>query len=170
MMTLKDRFEAKVDRSAGPDGCWPWTAATLWDGYGVINVRQRPHRNVLAHRLAYSLAHGPIEDGMCVLHSCDNPPCVNPAHLRIGTRKENTGDMVARGRQRYATPWRSSPGSRRLSADGVAIIRAFRRHTWLTLKEIGQRMGFSTVTICSVATGKTWKHLPGAIPVKKDVR
>lgn len=90
-----DRLSERTDRSAGPSGCWPWTWATS-HGYGRLRVFGRP---MYAHRLAYLLAHGPIPVGMLVCHHCDNPPCVNPAHLFLGTDSDNQQDKVAKGRQ-----------------------------------------------------------------------
>lgn len=99
----EDRFWAKVDMR-GPDECWLWTASRFTDryGYGKFNAgtRQDETNVVYAHRFAYALMHGPIPDGMQVLHSCDAPPCVNPQHLRLGTPRENTDDKMRRGRYR----------------------------------------------------------------------
>lgn len=96
--TLAERFWEKVDKR-GPDECWPWTGASGGgDGRGHI---WGDGRIVIASRLSVELATGqaPPEERN-VLHSCDNPPCVNPRHLRIGTQAENVQDMVSRGRAR----------------------------------------------------------------------
>lgn len=81
-----------------PRECWPWRGSTS-SGYGKVHLSGR---SVSVHRLAYMLAHqiSTIPDGMHVLHSCDRPTCVNPAHLRLGTHAENMADRSARGRTR----------------------------------------------------------------------
>lgn len=82
------------------DGCWRWTGATSPDGYG--KWRDRGTRKILsAHRLMYEMEVGPIPPGMVVMHTCDCPPCVNPAHLRVGTQQDNLRDMASKGRHRH---------------------------------------------------------------------
>lgn len=92
-------FWSKVDRSGGPDACWPWTMARLPRGYGVLAYQQR---QTYSHRVAYLLDSGFIPDNVpFVCHTCDNPPCCNPDHLWLGTHADNMADMVAKGRERH---------------------------------------------------------------------
>lgn len=98
-LTLEQRFWRKVDQSAGPDSCWPWRGVRAGHRYGQVTVNGR---HDYAHRLSYELARGPIPEGMLIQHSCDNRPCVNPAHLSVGTVATNAQDMMVKGRHRTA--------------------------------------------------------------------
>lgn len=81
--TLKQRLYAKIDQSAGPDGCWLWTGGTTDHGYGRFN-------NMSPHRLSYEFEHGPIPEGVEIDHICHVTLCMNPEHLRLATRKQNS--------------------------------------------------------------------------------
>ena len=100
---LGERFWEKVDKN-GPihpvlgTRCWLWTAnINPVTGYGQFSLTHSTGTRV--HRLAWELTNGPITGGLCVLHSCDNKPCVNPGHLFLGTKLDNTQDMIAKGRR-----------------------------------------------------------------------
>lgn len=91
---VEDRFWEKVDKR-GHDECWGWNGSKSSHGYGQLRINDRLN---MAHRFSYELHNGPIPDGLDVLHKCDNPPCCNPNHLFVGTAKDNTADMLAKGR------------------------------------------------------------------------
>lgn len=91
-------FHRHVDKSGGPSACWPWTGLRT-KGYGRFKFGDKAR--IYAHRFAYELANGPIprdQGEILVMHTCDNPPCCNPAHLRIGTDRDNIHDCIAKGR------------------------------------------------------------------------
>jgi hypothetical protein len=94
-MSIEEAFWAHVERRA-PEECWPWKGCIRPDGYGQFNYSKR---RFIASRLSWSLANGREAPGY-VCHSCDNPPCVNPAHLWLGDVRSNTHDMLTKGRQR----------------------------------------------------------------------
>lgn len=98
---LPECFEAKVDRSGGPDACHIWTAGTMAEGYGCFQDRKGelgPPQQHRAHRVAWILAHGWIGPETLLLHTCDNPRCVNVRHLRPGTQYDNMQDAIDKGR------------------------------------------------------------------------
>lgn len=98
--TRSERYLAKVDRRE-PNECWPWLASTNPCGYGTFSggIDENGVRQQLAHRFGYALQVGPIPSGLQVCHTCDNPPCQNPAHWFLGTHRENHEDKIKKGRQ-----------------------------------------------------------------------
>ena len=118
---IEDRFWNCVDRSGGPDACWLWMGARDPNGYGRVSVERRCR---LAHRTSFYLAHGRWPDLGC-LHLCDNPPCVNPAHLVEGDQVENMRQASQRGRvasgDRHASRTKPDAFRQKLSASDVRV-------------------------------------------------
>lgn len=142
-----ERFHARVDRSG--DGCWLWLGARDPRGYGRISVGGRGGKMEGAHRVAYALAYGPIPDGAHVLHSCDNPPCVNPAHLSAGTHHENMRDMAVRCR------------SARTKLTPEQVIEILGRLHAERQRDLAREFGVAKATIGAIARRETWSHLCG---------
>lgn len=99
--STEEKFWSRVDKR-GPDECWPWTGGRNTDGYGkaprATGSRPIGRGYTAAHRVSWAIHFGPVPDGLWVLHHCDNPPCVNPAHLWLGTNLDNIRDRDAKGR------------------------------------------------------------------------
>lgn len=113
---LAERFWPKVEKT---DGCWLWRGGKLKGGYGMLG-------GLLAHRIAFSLSTGDIPPGMHVLHRCDNPPCVNPAHLFLGTHRDNMADKERKGRANHVALKREQHGMSKLTSAEVASLREMR--------------------------------------------
>jgi hypothetical protein len=154
--SLGSRFSEKT-LLGDADECWEWTAFRNPSGYGMIRNGRRGM--ALAHRVAWALAHGPVPEGRHVLHHCDNPGCVNPAHLYIGTNADNVRDKVARGRSSF--PQLRKRGElhplAKLTAEDVAEIRAAPR-TRGTGLALSRRFGVSPPTISRIRNGGLWRH------------
>jgi hypothetical protein len=137
------------------DGCWTWNGATLGDGYGVIGHGKS--KVVRAHRLSWEMAKGTIHDGMFVCHHCDNPPCVNPDHLFLGTALDNTRDMDNKGR-RINRPVRGErQGLAKLTSNSVIRIRIVAGS--LSAEKIAKAIGVSKKCVLNVIHNKTWTHI-----------
>ena len=148
---MEARFLTKVIKCE--NGCWEWTGCkrSKRSGYGALKVNGKMYP---AHRLAYQLWNGEIPVGMVVRHKCDNPPCVNPEHLEIGSYKDNTNDMMARGRASVG----EKQGCSKLTEDDVREIRILRGFGF-TLKELGKMYAVHFATIAYSMNGKNWKHI-----------
>lgn len=135
-------------------GCWNWQRAIRWNGYGAVRFNRK---TVGAHRLAYEVANSvTVDPKVDVCHSCDNRRCVNPAHLFLGSRKENMADCSQKGR--IKTPMlrgEESPSSI-LTSDDVLTIREIKG---VSQREIARRYGVDKGTIAGILHKKTWKHL-----------
>lgn len=155
--SFAERFWSKVDRR-GPEECWEWTAGRQSDGYGRFREGGRSSPNLGAHRVAYVLAHGPIVRGLWVLHKCDNPPCCNPAHLRLGTHEDNMRDMAEKGRS--CTDQLGSKGhNAKLTEADVESIRIDAARG-IQQKLLALKFHVSKGSISDIVNCKTWQHVP----------
>ena len=160
---IPERCWEFVDRR-GPDECWEWQGRRDPAGYGTLpNGEGRPPTPIRAHRHSYALAFGPIPRGLIVRHTCDNPPCVNPAHLLTGTRTDNAKDRDGRGRNRpTSSPGERNPKALMTDAD-VLAARAARRGDE-KVGVLASRYGVAHTTMRQIVSGLRWRHLPGALP------
>lgn len=172
----KDRFETKF--VIVESGCWEWMHNLSHNGYGLFPIRTgKKTINFRAHRFSYELYKGPIGDGLVVMHSCDNPKCVNPSHLSVGTVKDNYLDCLRKGRAR---PFGGKYGTRSarnrsksssidvvgeknpsavLKESDVIGIKARYSEGNLSQREIGVMYGVSKNTIQAIICGRSWCHL-----------
>lgn len=149
MVNLSDRFWSKVAKGE-PDACWEWQG-WLCRGYGHIRESHRRSRVLKAHRVSWELHNGAIPAGLVVRHRCDNPCCVNPAHLELGTQAQNVQDMVLRGRGRGCPGTKN--GRSKLSPQQVAAIRASAASSCA----LSRLYGVSDTQITRIRRGNQWR-------------
>lgn len=143
---------ARVDMSAGVEGCWPWRARRMrqkWD-YGIVKY---DGVEWLAHRLIYTFVFGPIPaDKPIVCHTCDNPPCCNPSHLFAGTDLDNRLDAKRKGR----TPTGERSGSAKFTWEEIRAIR-FLYGSGRSQMSLAREFGTSSSNLHAIVHGKYWK-------------
>ena len=128
-------------------GCWEWTAGRAARGYGSIRV---DGMTVPAHRRSWELTHGPIPDGLFVLHKCDNRPCVNPDHLFLGTQADNLRDMAEKGRA--ARLRGDQHGCTKISDKDLGHLRDLHAEGF-TYEQLATMFGISESYVCRLARG-----------------
>jgi len=145
---MKKRFLSKIYQT---DDCWEWTGNTDKDGYGKFWINSL-RRNDMAHRISYQIFIGEIPQGLWVLHKCDNPSCVNPEHLFVGTAKDNSADRDNKGRgisgERVQT--------HKLIPSDIPVIKELYQKGF-SQREIGEQFNCSQESISRLLLGKSWR-------------
>lgn len=148
---MAERFWAKVVKT---DGCWLWTGSSVADGsYGQMRwggEAQAP--KMLAHRISYEMVHGPVFDGMVVMHSCDNPKCVNPDHLSAGFPSDNALDCVSKGR------WRRGSNDPIPEEKKTAVLELLA--SGVSKKSAARLVGISRTSVARLAKSATHASTP----------
>lgn len=162
LVPAAERFWANIKKT---DSCWLWTAGER-HGYGTIRINSKRRERV--HRFSWTLANGPIPDGLGVLHKCDVTLCVRPSHLFVGTQADNIADMIQKGRQRKAIsarrrrhdsyPRGSDASIAKLTDDQVVAIRRLKADG-LSYAAIGRKYGVVPSNISLICRRMTWKHI-----------
>ena len=145
---LWDKIEVK-----GKNDCWPFKKYLNSSGYGVITGNN--DKKYLAHRVAYMSKYGEFPENMNVLHTCDNPMCCNPSHLRLGTQKDNVIDMISKGRCRYVKG--ENQHKSKLTEVDVIFIRE--SYNGGNVKELAIKFGVTATNILFIIKRKSWKHV-----------
>lgn len=154
MDSMVERFWAKVERT-GPNECWLWKGCGSRNRRGEIYGHFRVNgRMTRATRVSYELHNGPVPAGMVVRHKCDNPPCVNPAHLEVGTQRDNVKDRYDRGRQNHVAG--EKHGNAKLTEQNVRDIRS-RAAAGANKHAMAREYGVSNYAIYHAIHG--WKHV-----------
>lgn len=157
ILTAQDvqRFWSKVQRLT-PDRCWEWTAAIMAEGYGAFRIAKE---TCYAHRIAYSLSCGPIPKELCVLHQCDNRRCCNPAHLFIGTDKDNAIDKSRKGRCHKSSSHRGETHHQaKLRESDIHTIRQRAANGESKIK-IAYDYGVDRTLIYMIEKRRIWTHV-----------
>ena len=155
-----DQFWARVART---DGCWLWPGSKYPNGYGSVYSRYPRSATYYAHRVAFELSYGAIPDGLHVCHRCDNPACVRPDLLFLGTPLENMADMRAKGRSRKGDRPNAARGSRsgqaKLTEAQVRVIRARYAAGGVTQTELAREFGVVATGIQKIVRRTSWRHI-----------
>lgn len=150
---LPTRFHKKYTQGE-PDECWEWQAATNWDGYGRFRLAATPTTpatHIGAHVMAYILHYGPVPEGLIVLHTCDNPPCVNPNHLVAGTYSNNMDDMFNKRRH--------PGGTKKVSDEDVIWIRQLYASGLYSQQQIADMYGICQNNVSKIVLGQNRRRV-----------
>lgn len=157
---MKAMSERLADKYVESGDCWIWTGAKNKNGYGCVSTGKGT--STTAHKASYQVHVGPVAEGLDVCHKCDNPSCINPKHLFLGTRKENMQDSKRKGRQNPARAKGEETGSSKLTNDQVISVFKSAK-AGVSLSQIAKTYNVRKQTIWSIAHGKSWTHITGAL-------
>lgn len=145
----KERFWGKVNKT---NGCWNWLTYKDRDGYGEFQLEKKKSK---AHRASWQIHFGKIPEGLCVLHKCDNPPCVNPSHLFLGTPADNNKDRSLKGRSAKGEKMASA----KLTENKVLNIRKMYAAGNIKQKTLARLFDINFRTISQIINRKLWNHI-----------
>lgn len=137
-----------------PSGCIHWTGKTK-KGYGMIECLGK--KVLLAHRVAFEVANGSFDRSLCVLHKCDNPTCINPEHLFLGTQQDNVDDMISKGRKNSARG--SKHGKAKLTEHDVCVLRTGYERGDISVPDFAAKHGLLEDSVLDIIRRKTWRHI-----------
>jgi hypothetical protein len=146
-------FERWSDKVLVGDGCWEWQAGHHSYGYGTLGGK---NWRAYAHRLSYQMFRGPVPSWLCVCHSCDNPNCVKPSHLFLGTKADNTHDMLAKGRQ--VVRFGENHPHAKLTCEEARQVRDLASAKVLSARQIGRDYGITHGIVCKIRDRELWGH------------
>lgn len=160
-VSLEERFWRFVLKT---DGCWLWTGRLVRHGYGQISLGGRHPKRAAAHRASWEIANGPVPDGLWVLHHCDNPPCVRPDHLFLGTAKDNSRDRDIKGRGKMPVgvgqPGELHPSARLTESQVLEIRRRYAEGS-ISQRRLADEYGIHQTHVSDIVIGRAWSHVPG---------
>jgi hypothetical protein len=151
-LTLYERLWRRVEKT---ETCWNWVGCRDRRGYGLIGYTGSGRKVEWTHRASWILAHGPIPDGLCVCHHCDNPSCVRPSHLFLGTQADNNRDAMRKGRTQRGHTHHNA----KLNPEAVREIRRRYNEGGVFQRELGAEFGVTQTVIGTILRGEAWAHV-----------
>jgi|ERR1051326_4475122 hypothetical protein len=154
-MTIEEFWKSYT---VAENGCWIWNKRLSARGYGRVKMAGAG-KTTHAHRVAFILTKGEIPNGMRACHKCDNPPCINPDHIFLGTAWDNTQDMLRKGR--HWVHCGESHGMSKLTAESVkrARIAYATNHSLALVKQLANKFNVHVRVLQKAIKGDTWKHV-----------